>query len=49
MDWQATLDSLEIVADLMASELGWSDTQKQENILAYRSLLKRFMVSAKVD
>ncbi len=46
LDWQATLDCLETVADLMATELGWTNPQKQANILAYRNLLKGFMVSA---
>ncbi len=48
MDWTATLDSLEVVADLMANELNWSDAQKQENIVAYRNLVKGFMASANV-
>jgi glycerol-3-phosphate dehydrogenase len=48
MDWKATSESTEIVANLMASELAWSDTQKQENIAAYRNLLKGFMASAKI-
>ena len=48
MDWKATSESTEIVANLMASELAWSDTQKQENIAAYRNLLKGFIASAKI-
>ncbi len=48
MDWQVTIDSSETVADLMATELGWSDTQKQAKVLAYRNLLKDFMASAKL-
>ncbi len=48
MDWEATSESIETVADLMGTELGWSDTQKQGNIAAYRNLLKGFMVSANI-
>lgn len=46
MDWKATFESIETVADLMASELGWSDTQKQENISVYKNVLKSFIKSA---
>lgn len=46
MDWKATFESIETVADLMAGELGWSDTQKQENISVYKNVLKSFIKSA---
>ena len=48
MDWQATSDSIKIVADIMAKELHWSETQKQENSVAYQKLLKKFILSAKI-
>ncbi len=48
MDWQATYASVETVADLMASELHWSDAEKQANISAYKSLLMSFLHSANV-
>lgn len=49
MDWKATIESVETVADLMADELKWTDSQKEQNILAYRTLLKSFMESAKIS
>lgn len=48
MDWKATLTSIETVANLMAIELSWSETQKQENISAYQKLLKSFIKSANI-
>jgi glycerol-3-phosphate dehydrogenase len=48
MDWKATSESIETVADLMASELNWSDAQKKGNISTYKNLLKGFIASAKI-
>lgn len=47
MDWRATSESIEKVAELMANELKWSDTHKRENITAYKTLIKSFVESAK--
>lgn len=48
MNWQATLSSVDAVADIMAVELIWSETQKQTNITDYKKLLKNFMQTANV-
>lgn len=48
MDWQATLNSVDIVADIMATELNWNETQKQTNISNYKKLLKNFMQTASI-
>ena len=47
MDWKATSESIEKVAELMANELKWSDIQKRENISTYKTLIKSFVESAK--
>lgn len=49
MDWKATLSSIHTVAEIMATELGWSATQKQVNIDIYKKLLKNFMQTACVS
>lgn len=49
MDWKATFESIEIVAELMAIELIWTETQKNENIRTYKTLLKSFMKSANIE
>ncbi|WP_337044174.1 glycerol-3-phosphate dehydrogenase/oxidase [Emticicia sp. 17c] len=46
LDWQATYDSVQIVADLMGSQLNWTEEQKQKYITEYHALLKSFMQSA---
>ncbi|MFY7908264.1 MAG: glycerol-3-phosphate dehydrogenase C-terminal domain-containing protein, partial [Emticicia sp.] len=43
MDWKASFDAIHTVADLMANELGWTENQKNINILNYQTLLKTFM------
>ncbi len=48
MDWQATFDSVDTVAEIMAVELAWSETQKQINITDYKKLLKNFMQTANI-
>lgn len=48
MDWKATLSSVEVVADIMAAELGWTESQKQTNIADYKKLLKNFMQTASI-
>ncbi|CAG4995005.1 Glycerol-3-phosphate dehydrogenase 2 [Dyadobacter sp. CECT 9275] len=45
-DWQAALDCVPVVADLMASVLGWDDEKKKEQILTYSGELKYFMAMA---
>ncbi len=41
-DWQQTFEAIPIVADLMASELGWSAPEKQQQIDTYTALLEYF-------
>lgn len=48
MDWQATFSSVDTVAEIMAIELAWSETQKQVNITEYKKLLKNFMQTANI-
>ncbi len=48
MDWKAALSSVDVVADIMAVELNWSETQKQTNITDYKKLLKNFMQTASI-
>lgn len=48
MDWQATFSSVDNVAEIMAVELAWSETQKQANITEYKKLLKNFMQTANI-
>ncbi len=48
MDWQETLKSTDVVAEIMATELCWSETQKQSNIDTYKNLLKNFMQTASI-
>lgn len=48
MDWKATLSSVDVVADIMAPELAWSETQKQSNITDYKKLLKNFIQTANI-
>ena len=45
-DWQATLDSVERVCDLMAPVLAWTEEQKIEYSRSYRFLLVGFMQEA---
>lgn len=48
LDWQATYDSIPMVANLMSEQLAWTEEQKQNNIEAYRALLTGFMQSAAI-
>jgi len=48
IDWKATLSSVDAVADIMAKELNWNETQKQANIIEYKKLLKNFMQTASI-
>lgn len=48
MDWQATFSSVDNVAEIMAVELAWSETQKQVNITEYKKLLRNFMQTANI-
>ena len=45
-DWQLTADLTPPVADLMAAELGWSETYCAEQVASYRSLLASFAQQA---
>ena len=49
MDWKATLSSVDVVGDIMAIELNWSEIQKQANIAEYKKLLKSFMEIANIN
>lgn len=46
LDWEAVLEALPIVADLMAQELGWTSAQKQQQIDEYTAQLQSFIRSA---
>ncbi|MCE7065866.1 glycerol-3-phosphate dehydrogenase/oxidase [Dyadobacter sp. CY326] len=45
-DWHETLNCLPIVANLMAAELGWNDTEKQQQIDEYALQLRQFIADA---
>lgn len=45
-DWNETLNSLPVVADLMARELGWNEEEKQRNVDAYASEIRKFVSDA---
>lgn len=47
IDWQATLETIPLVANIMAEELAWTATQKQSNIEAYENIIKAFISKAK--
>lgn len=42
-DWQMSLEMTPSVAQLMATELGWSATETAQNIAAYQQLIKKIM------
>lgn len=42
MDWSATYQSIEKVADLMATELNWNTSKKKTEITEYQQLIKEF-------
>ena len=46
LDWEAVLEALPMVADLMAQELGWTTEQKQQQIDEYTTQLQSFIKSA---
>lgn len=48
-DWQATLDSLPVVAGVLARELGWDDRRRQTEINEYAAHLKSFMEEAGIE
>ncbi len=48
IDWKATLNSVDTVADIMSEELNWSETQKQTNITDYKKLLKDFIKQSNI-
>ncbi|SEI72167.1 glycerol-3-phosphate dehydrogenase [Dyadobacter koreensis] len=45
-DWKATLQVLPMVAELMATELGWDKAEKERHITEYARLLEHFMAEA---
>ncbi|GAB2604193.1 glycerol-3-phosphate dehydrogenase/oxidase [Spirosoma areae] len=45
-DWQFTSQLAPPVADLMAAELGWSETHRTKQVQAYQNLLRAFMKQA---
>jgi glycerol-3-phosphate dehydrogenase len=45
-DWQAALQCVPVVAELMAGELNWTEPEKTLQIENYTSLLKKFMAEA---
>ena len=45
-DWQLTASLTPQVADLMAAELGWSETHRTEQVALYQSLLASFAKQA---
>jgi glycerol-3-phosphate dehydrogenase len=49
LDWQATHDTIWVVADLMSEQLGWTKEQRQAHIEEYQNLLKGFMQSAAIQ
>ncbi|WP_025761959.1 glycerol-3-phosphate dehydrogenase/oxidase [Dyadobacter tibetensis] len=48
MDWDACLLAIPYVADLMASELNWTEQQKNTNVEEYSSLLENYKIQAGV-
>jgi glycerol-3-phosphate dehydrogenase len=42
MDWDATMAATDRVGQLLAEELGWSTTEKSENIAQYKDLIIHF-------
>ncbi|ACT93228.1 glycerol-3-phosphate dehydrogenase/oxidase [Dyadobacter fermentans] len=46
-DWDETLNSLPVVADLMAHELGWTEAEKTRYADAYASEIGQFMADAR--
>jgi glycerol-3-phosphate dehydrogenase len=46
-DWQATLDCLPVVADLMARELGWDEAEKKRQVGTYEQEVRKFISDAK--
>ena len=48
IDWQKTKDIVPLVADLMQTELGWTNEQKESNSLQYIAQLEDFITQATV-
>ena len=46
-DWDETLNSLPVVADLMARELGWTEAEKARYADAYASEIGKFIADAR--
>jgi glycerol-3-phosphate dehydrogenase len=49
IDWKATLSSVDVVGEIMAIELNWSEIQKQTKIDDYKKLLKNFIQTAYIN
>jgi len=47
-DWQLTARLAQPVADLMATELGWTDAHCRQQVETYRELLASFAEQAEV-
>lgn len=45
-DWETTIKILPVVADLMASELKWSEVEKQQHISDYQKEIQKFIFEA---
>lgn len=48
LDWNATLQSIERVAEIMANELGWSEALRKQNVIAYQNLIEHFKQVAEI-
>lgn len=48
LDWTACEESIDKVANLMQTSLGWSEESKKTQIHEYKSLLQKFETNAKV-
>jgi glycerol-3-phosphate dehydrogenase len=46
-DWNETLNSLPVVADLMARELGWTEDEKAKYADAYATEIGKFISDAR--
>lgn len=43
LDWNATYDAIDTVAEIMADELAWSENYKKDQIATYKQQLQYFM------
>jgi glycerol-3-phosphate dehydrogenase len=47
LSWEATLQSIDTVAGLMAEELGWSVAEKEKQITEYQELICNFKIASR--